>query len=549
MAQGIVSGYGGILVAWTDSPRLSYCEVWCTLSQPLACQNDTHPSCSGHPTVAKGQIPIVDVFAGPGGLGEGLSRFRDALERPRFRLVLSIEKDRLAHKTLRLRAFYRQFGPEALPDEYHEYTRGRITWEGLASAYPTEASRAEREAFCLTLAPDAETIAQIRELIASRIGQSRFWGLVGGPPCQAYSLVGRSRNRGNKAYVAESDHRQTLYVEYLQILADHNPAFFVMENVKGMLSAKLHSQQLFRRIVADLRDPSRALTREGRSTKGRPLGYSLHSLVVPGEAGELDPSDFVVRAEHFGVPQRRHRVIIVGVREDLARSLGQLVPVKKPLGVWRTVKDLPPLRSGLSDCTDSREAWIEVLRSFKGEPWLKALPSDVGREAKLAIEKAGDHSLDRGSEVAARRNRQPIFNHSTRGHMKDDLKRYLFASAFASVRLQSPTLVDFPEAILPNHANVPRALETGHFADRFRVQLAEEPATTVTSHISKDGHYFIHPSPWQCRSLTVREAAALQAFPDDYFFCGPRTAQYVQVGNAVPPLLAEQIARVLADAF
>lgn len=459
------------------------------------------------------------------------------------------ESQRRPTRPLRLRAFHRQFAAEGLPEEYHEFTRGRIRWRDLAAAYPAEASLAADEAICLTLAPDSEAITRVRELIASRVGERRVWGLVGGPPCQAYSLVGRSRNRGNKEYVAEADHRQTLYVEYLQILADHNPAFFVMENVKGILSAQLHSQKLFRRIVTDLGAPSKALAREGRMTIGRPLGYSLHSLVVPGEASELDPTSFVVRAELYGVPQRRHRVIIVGVREDLARSLGQLVAVKKQRDVWRTIRDLPPVRSGLSDGTDSHAEWLETLRSFRRESWFKALPSDVKRVARLATEKAGEHRLARGADFISRHSRETVFNHSTRGHMKDDLKRYLFASAFASARAQSPTLSDFPCDILPNHANVPQALETGHFADRFRVQLANEPATTVTSHISKDGHYFIHPQPWQCRSLTVREAAMLQSFPDDYFFCGPRTAQYVQVGNAVPPRLAEQVARILADAF
>lgn len=135
-------------------------------------------------------------------------------------------------------------------------------------------------------------------------------------------------------------------------------------------------------------------------------------------------------------------------------------------------------------------------------------------------------------------------NHEARGHMSSDLRRYVYAAVFADVKKGSPKgHQDFNlPGLEPDHKN----WKSGKFSDRFRVQRAGIPATTITSHIAKDGHYFIHYDARQCRSLTVREAARLQTFPDNYFFLGNRTQQFHQVGNAVPPLLAVQIADIVA---
>jgi DNA (cytosine-5)-methyltransferase 1 len=224
------------------------------------------------------------------------------------------------------------------------------------------------------------------------------------------------------------------------------------------------------------------------------------------------------------------------------------------------IGDLPPLRSGLSHGTDSPDAWAEAIRRISRSSWMEdgRIAKDVVRAVRRGLEDLRSRS-GRGGDFLPVRPRpralaewfcderlEGITNHSTRGHMEGDLQRYLFSSAFAAAMGRSPLLDDFPRELLPDHGNVADALEGSKFNDRFRVQLRDRPSTTVVSHISKDGHYFIHHDPTQCRSLTVREAARLQTFPDNYHFKGARTDQYRQVGNAVPPLLARRIAEVVS---
>ncbi len=192
-------------------------------------------------------IPAIDLFAGPGGLGEGFARCRSGPgkgqlcgDEARFSVRLSIEKEALAHRTLELRAFYRQFPEGRAPAAYYDYLRRRISRADLFARHEPESAAAMNEAIQAELGAAQPGRAALKERVNAALRGAKNWVLLGGPPCQAYSLVGRSRNKGKKDYVPEEDHRQTLYLEYLQVIADHWPAVFVMENVKGMVSRVLN---------------------------------------------------------------------------------------------------------------------------------------------------------------------------------------------------------------------------------------------------------------------------------------------------------------------
>ncbi len=376
--------------------------------------------------------------------------------------------------------------------------------------------------------------------------------VIGGPPCQAYSLVGRARNRGIEGYDPAGDHRHFLYREYIRILRLLEPVAFVMENVKGILSSKVGGEGIFDRVLCDL-----------RSAGGSSDSYTLLPLVSSSDKGRH--SGHIIRCEDFGIPQTRHRVILLGIRNDVMANISlrrTLQPFSSQSTVASVLDGMPPLRSGLSKVEDTAENWQSaVIDAF--EKAALACRSDGSRQIEVASKLAvyAQKLRDRG-EILARKSETvtsvrddrlgswlcdarltALPNHETRGHMEADLARYAFAAVFCEIYDRSPKAEEFPRKLAPAHSN----WDSGKFADRFRVQGWKAPSTTVTSHISKDGHYFIHPDPMQCRSLTVREAARLQTFPDNYFFEGNRTQQFVQVGNAVPPLLARQIAELLAS--
>ncbi len=513
-------------------------------------------------------IKIIDLFAGPGGLGEGFSAFKKNGEHP-FKICVSIEKEDSAHKTLTLRSFYRQYPTGKAPDAYYEYISGRLGTNPEDTLYKQkecrkQAAHAHEEAQKLTLGENNRTINHaIGNALGKRPGP---WVLIGGPPCQAYSIAGRSRNKGIKGYKAEKDHRSYLYREYLKVISKFKPAVFVMENVRGMISAKLDGEYIFPNIIDDLRCPKKTLGTNDTNTE-----YEIFSFVKKPEydlVGDstLSPTDFLICSEDYSIPQKRHRVILLGIRKDhLSKYNGQILKQSTGPTLKNLILDMPKLRSGLSREADELDNWINsitqdikpLIQDIRGS----GLPK-VATCMRNSIAKIKKSQLTRGSrwEINKRvdfskklpqklikwfkdpSGWQGVCNHETRSHIQKDLHRYLFSACYGNASGgETPKTRHFPESLYADHAN----WDSGHFADRFRVQNANKIATTVTSHISKDGHYYIHYDPTQCRSLTVREAARIQTFPDNYFFVGNRTQQYVQVGNAVPPYLANQIADIV----
>jgi DNA (cytosine-5)-methyltransferase 1 len=495
-------------------------------------------------------IPIIDLFAGPGGLSEGFSSARARDGSSAFKIALSIEKDSIAHRTLSLRATYRLLKEGGNTDAYYDYIRGTLGRDAfLKIPKISEAMRhAMEEARCAELGKP-ELVSQVDRWIQAAISGQDDWVLIGGPPCQAYSLAGRSRRTNDNEF--ERDVKHFLYGYYLRMIRVYAPPIFVMENVKGMLSSTHRGNSVFSRMIEDLSQPAAN------------LDYEIRSFTTDDTTGKaLLPQDFVIRSEQYGVPQKRHRVILLGVRSDLAGRNHLLLRPRDPLTVDDVIGGMTRIRSGVSRRKAKTDEWWNIvcdtqrlLGGWKDESRDKILkclqealscdpPDGTGLPfVSIASEKCAPRGLTSWLH-------DPILGgviqHQARSHMASDLQRYLFASSYSKATGRAPKLRNFPKRLLPDHENVTTNDGSIPFEDRFRVQGSSSPSTTVVSHIAKDGHYYIHPDPTQCRSLTVREAARLQTFPDNYFFEGNRTQQYTQVGNAVPPFLARQLGDIVS---
>ncbi len=505
------------------------------------------------------RIPVVDVFAGCGGLGEGFTSAP-------FELRLSIEKEKAPHATLWLRSFFHQFGKGEVPRHYYDYVAGRIPREELCLHHPIQALEASLRCLRVELGNEEQGNSRVNASIERAIDRNREWVLIGGPPCQAYSTIGRVKNQSLDHYNPDTDIRFELYREYLKIIGAHWPSVFVFENVKGLLSSSHRDQLIFDRVLTDLSDPANALAPDGIRLS-RDHTYKLYSLSserqsLDEEYAPCHPNDFVVKTEHYGIPQARHRIIIVGVRNDIRKHPEPLQRLSEPVNAIEALGGLPALRSGIST-QDSPEAWVNAVKGIRNHSWWQQIPRPLQQRMTEVLESLAVPPSNRGSlrflDAPSQCNYRPdwfederlsgTLNHESRTHRMDDLWRYLFAASFMENSTRPFRLSDFPGGLMPNHRNIYNSSGDTHFADRFSVVLPNAPSRTIVSHIQKDGHYYIHYDPTQCRSLTVREAARLQTFPDNYFFEGNRTEQYSQVGNAVPPMLSCQIADRVAELF
>ncbi len=508
----------------------------------------------------KNKFALVDIFAGAGGLSEGFLQRKNLCS-----AHLSIEKDPIACRTLKIRKIYHLIQSNGIEDlDYIDLLKNQSKFDQFVTNNKSIKNILDNSVWNFELgSEDSNKTAETIKKKLSNQGWNSKKGdqiiLIGGPPCQAYSIAGRSRRSKmiqTGKYKPEKDERNFLYEKYLDLIEKLNPVMFLMENVPGILSAKVNEELVFSKILKDLSYPSLKIEEKN--------SYELFPLKKKDDLFNKN-SDFSINSEDYGIPQSRKRVIIFGIRKDLEVREIPYLEEKEKITIKDVLIDLPVLRSGISkidnkSVKDSETEWKRALINWSLEE-KKALTLDQADFLLKIISEIDKHPFleGRGGDLLKKHKRvvnkklapdlldwimddslKYHLNLTTRAHMAGDLKRYLFNSIFTALNNKSPLLSDYPDSLLPNHKS-----RTKGYQDRFRTLVLDRPSKTITSHISKDGHAFIHPDPLQCRSLTVREAARIQTFPDNYFFSGNRTQQYAQVGNAVPPYLAYLISGIV----
>ena len=488
-------------------------------------------------------IPVVDIFSGAGGFQEGFSAYRNHNNQRRYRVVLSIEKESYSYHTLRLRNFLHMFEDD-FPVEYYDFLNNKTPkepdWKKL---YPKEWRLACHETLHTELG-----VPKVQKSIKKRIACLRKYYngrtiLLGGPPCQTYSILSRSLFKED-----DLDNRNFLYESYVDVLTELQPMIAIFENVKGILSRTLNGKY----IVYDI---MRKLCHAGGIDRYRLFTLTCDESLFSNEW--QDPRDFVVHSENYGIPQMRDRIFIICVRDD--------VPIKPPkinqCDSVTTVKDIlsmmPKLRSRLRD-DDSLSNWQNVIR-ISSQKIIEQVSSNEEGRFRLALEDIrnndllfedvpGGTTLPLSCPIELRdwiydKNIEILPNNKTRKHSDEELTLYLFAIAYYNVYGRSAKIADFPYGLTKHNKN----FYLTNFKDRYRIQQTNRPSFTIISHTGNSNRDFIYPDINQCRGITVREAARLQTFQDNYFFYGSMPKQYVQIGNAVPPFLSYQIANAISD--
>lgn len=408
-------------------------------------------------------LKYIDLFAGAGGLSEGFIRCG-------FEPIAHVEMNKDACDTLRTRTAFHYLKEHNRTEEYYDYIKGKISRDELWLKIPEHLIKS-----VINTEISPETLPSIFEKIDKQIGKQKVDLVIGGPPCQAYSVAGRARDPKGMT----EDPRNHLYKYYVEFLTRYKPKMFVFENVPGILSA--NNGEFLNKIF----DAVKA------------IGYDL----------EIPPKKFL-NAKNFNVLQDRKRVIIIGWKKEQNLNYPDFPEIETKYSIRKDLfADLPKRKNG---------------------------------EGDLGIVKYNNKNVPDYLEKFELRNGIDFTTqHIVRPNNADDLEIYKIAVEKwnAGSRLNYATL---PSHLI-KHSN------TKSFTNRFQVVNGEGISHTVVAHIAMDGHYYIHPDKEQNRSISIREAARIQSFPDDYFFEGSRTAAFKQIGNAVPVLMAEGIAKKIKE--